>query len=530
MKRDVATYTIVGALVAVAILLIYSSTFQFTGQVVLEDYTNETDCVNAGYTWEDITNETCTIETIDVNEIGFIDSLGHTLTGPENASNFFVTEAWNITNQSVPVLISAGDYSVNSATGVVTNATSIVYLDVDFNYTYEDETCVDEVIGGQCTGDVCAVDFLELCLDETTCTNVSGYWYNEVCNAEEASCSNTLNLCGETNCVGVGSGFWYGDVCNELECSSDAQCDSAYECSEDGICVEWFADDGEGEEGEESGEVIIDLSPPAPTLVTRLTVTDISDQVINPNQTKQITLSFRNDGETALTSCTFGIVDSSSLVTHENGEKSLNPGQEEEFVFDISIPENTEEGQHSLTAMVTCSQRSSSTMFVVDVVEKKLEFELIDVQRTRDDRVRVIYSLEELAGNNQNVEFVFSLVGANEVEVGMVQVNQSINANSFKEFRTNININETLLPINETTNETLESELTLNVNYDSLIYSSSVQEKVLIGAPIGFAIFGGIGAGSVVILLVVVLALAVVLFVARRMRKSGKTLGSLIKK
>lgn len=509
MKRDVATYTIIGALVVAAILLIYSSTFQFTGQAVLGDYTNETDCVNAGYTWEDITNETCTIETIDVNEVGFIDSLGHTLTGPENASNFFVTEAWNITNQSAPVLISAGDYSVNSATGVVTNATSIVYLDVNFNYTYEGETCVEEVIGSECTGDVCGADFLELCLDETNCTDVGvGYWYDETCNAEEEpSCSNDLSVCDETNCESdEGDGYWYNG-----SCSAEPE--------------------EEDEEEEDEEEIIIQMTPPTPVPVTRLTVTDISDQVINPNQIKQITLSFRNDGETTLTSCTFGIVgDSSSWVIHENGEKSLNPGQEEAFVFDISVPENAEEVSQSLTATVTCSQRSSSTIFVVDVVEKKLEFELIDVQRTRGDRVRVVYSLEELVGNNQEVEFVFSLVDANGVEVGMVQVNQSINANSFKEFRTNININETLLPINETTNETLESELTLNVNYDSLIYSSSVQEKVLIGAPIGFAIFGGIGAGSVVILLVVVLALAVVLFVARRMRKSGKTLGSLIKK
>ncbi len=34
---------------------------------------------------------------------------------------------------------------------------------------------------------VCDVDNLELCLDETTCTDAEGYWYSDVCNVEEAS-------------------------------------------------------------------------------------------------------------------------------------------------------------------------------------------------------------------------------------------------------------------------------------------------------------------------------------------------------
>ncbi len=34
---------------------------------------------------------------------------------------------------------------------------------------------------------VCDVDNLELCLNETTCTDAKGYWYGDVCNVEEAS-------------------------------------------------------------------------------------------------------------------------------------------------------------------------------------------------------------------------------------------------------------------------------------------------------------------------------------------------------
>jgi len=37
------------------------------------------------------------------------------------------------------------------------------------------------------TEPVCDVDNLELCLDETTCTDTEGYWYSDICNTEEAS-------------------------------------------------------------------------------------------------------------------------------------------------------------------------------------------------------------------------------------------------------------------------------------------------------------------------------------------------------
>jgi len=194
------------------------------------------------------------------------------------------------------------------------------------------------------------------------------------------------------------------------------------------------------------------------------------------------------------------------------------------------VPEETEEGSYSLkVSFEGCLDTAMVKEFTVNVEEKKLEFNVISADRTRDDRVRVIYSLEELSGNDQDVVFIFSLVDANNVEVGRVEVNQSINANSSDEFRTNININESLLPINETTNETLESELTLHVNFNSQIYSSSIQEKVLIGTPIGgFAILEGVGAGEAIIFIVVLFVLVFIFVFARRMRRQGQTLRSLL--
>lgn len=60
-KRDVAAYLYLGILVAVAIVAVYYFNLgPTTGFAVLNQYTSEADCVGAGYTWENITNETCT--------------------------------------------------------------------------------------------------------------------------------------------------------------------------------------------------------------------------------------------------------------------------------------------------------------------------------------------------------------------------------------------------------------------------------------------------------------------------------------
>jgi hypothetical protein len=46
---------------------------------------------------------------------------------------------------------------------------------------------------------VCDSDNLNLCLDETNCTGVGGYWYNDVCNEEEEEIDEDQNDTGNGN-------------------------------------------------------------------------------------------------------------------------------------------------------------------------------------------------------------------------------------------------------------------------------------------------------------------------------------------
>lgn len=378
-----------------------------------------------------------------------------------------------------------------------------------------DEECDD---GNDAENDLCSnVCVLTSCGDgviqDPNSNNVSeqcddGNIINETeCDYGSATCESTY--C-QDDCLA-----WLTDLtgsyCGDDTCDSgDEDCDS---CDADcGVCED--DDENGGEDEEESTTIETTTEPTTPT-TTQLTATDISSLTLNPNDTEQITWSVKNTGTEPVSACKLKpLGDFASWISPLDETKNLNQGEEKTFVFDLIIPEETEEGSYLLSASVECFKTTASKDFAVEVIKKKLEFDIIDAQRTRATRVRVIYSLEELSGNDQVVEVQFSLLDLNNQEVANASQNRSIAANSTREFRINIPINESL-----------EGNLSLLVNFNSEIYSSSVQEKITLGAPIGgFAIFGeGIGTtGSIIILVVIVLVLGIVFLVVRKIRKSEK--------
>jgi hypothetical protein len=399
MGKEVG-YVIVIALIALAVLVFYYIGGGPTGYAVIEEYTTETDCVANNYTWENLTEQNCTIETIYVNE----------------------------TIDCEPCL----EYEdINGTQGDCITWSSCVN-----ETSTEEETCVDVVIGGQCVGDVCDSNNLNLCLDETNCTGAEGYWYNETCNAEEEpSCSNDVTLClDEGNCTDVGQGYWYSDVCNELECASDANCASGYECNENGACVEMVEETTEEEEEtteeeeeETTEEVPIQRTQPRGT--TQLVGGDIQTLSLGAGNSGSISWTVTNTGTNPISTCKIRpLGEFVSWFSFSDDSANLNKEEGKEFVFDVIVPEGSGEGSYLLSVSVECFETAVAKDFTVDVIIPSLS----------------------------------------EAEIGAEE-----------------------------------------------------------GTPVGgFAIFGedGIGTGGVVVLIVVVLALVTILFVARRMRRSGKTL------
>lgn len=89
-------------------------------------------------------------------------------------------------------------------------------------------------------GTVCGANNLNLCLNQSACTNVGGFWYNNTCNKYEqgAVCdSSHVSLCTTQGTCLDANGYWYNNSCNALPAST---CDSNHKeiCSTAGTCLD----------------------------------------------------------------------------------------------------------------------------------------------------------------------------------------------------------------------------------------------------------------------------------------------------
>ena len=151
---------------------------------------------------------------------------------------------------------------------------------------------------------------------------------------------------------------------------------------------------------------------------------------------------------------------------------------------------------------------SKDSSFSTDVVKKRVEFNLTNVERTRTNRVVVTYSLKELLNEEQTVELKFFLYDTNNAEVANISANQTLSAGESDEFSTNVPINASL-----------EGNLTLSANLNSKQYSVVVKEPITLGAPTGFFVFGenmGTTGNVLAIIILIVIGVAVYFLIKRK--------------
>jgi len=319
--------------------------------------------------------------------------------------------------------------------------------------------------------------------------------------------SDNLDLCeDETSCDGA-EGYWYDEVCNDVaESSEDSE-----------VTVPETA----------SSEAAISSTPTTPEIVhtpvsnSPLVLGDIENLTLDPGSSENIILNMTNEGSGFLFTCALTLSgDYVDWASYENGSKNINPSESVSYDVTINVPSDVEDGTYTIFVEAGCSGASSSKEILVVVEKKKLDFELISSQRGSSENVLVVYSLEELAGENQEITIAFSLLDVEGLSLASVEESVEVVANSVEEFSVEIPVNGTL-----------DGELNLQVSFNSQIYSDSVLEHVTLGAPIGgFAIFEGLGTGKTIVFGSVVTVLLLLFLIARKMRKSGKTLKSVAKK
>ncbi len=283
-------------------------------------------------------------------------------------------------------------------------------------------------------------------------------------------------------------------------------------------------------------EVIVEEAPIVEQIVEVPKLVELSAGSIEPfsliqGESKELSLGLDNTGDFALGSCRLIPSEpfASWISLNEPDGISLEIDEKRSLGFKLSVPLDAEPKSNTISLLVKCSETSLTKEFSVEVTPKKIGFEILSTERTRRDRVRVIYSLSELSGLAQDVEVDLTLLDATGTELGRVLQNKSLEANETGEFSAAVRINESL---------NLSEDLkVLSIYKSPEFFGRTLESIVLSSTPVGgFAVFGGLdnvlgdsGSKWIWAVLVIVIVIIVWMFLRKRSRKmnfDGKNSGS----
>jgi len=149
-------------------------------------------------------------------------------------------------------------------------------------------------------------------------------------------------------------------------------------------------------------------------------------------------------------------------------QKNLAAGEEYDLIFDVTIPEDLTPNIYGLNVSLNCSETSKGVGFNVEVLERKIGFEMLDASRQGENQVKVIYTLEEFSGIDQDVEMQFILFNDGGGKEAELKETRFISSYTKSEFETVILITPEL-----------EGDLSLLINFNSETYSGFVEEDIV---------------------------------------------------
>lgn len=291
----------------------------------------------------------------------------------------------------------------------------------------------------------------------------------------------------------------------------------------------FYADDSAGNENSASLEFNVDTSTSEPSPSggddvgssallpsSKLSIDEIPSLILDSGESDKIILKIKNSGFRFLNDCKIkGKGDYSSWISSED-IKGLSAGEEVEFMFTLTMPSKIESELYNIEAEVECQELTQEFGFVVEVLSKKLDINLINVEKGRD-LIEITYSLTELYGQDQEVEVEILLFDINNERVAELTETKSVSASSNQEF-------EAILPIADVP----DGNYNLLINANSDISSGFLQEEVILGSSRvgGLAIFSDDGTpGSFfTVFLIGIFVLFAILIVRRivKLKKAGK--------
>ena len=247
--------------------------------------------------------------------------------------------------------------------------------------------------------------------------------------------------------------------------------------------------------------------------VGKLQITKLSNLIVNPGESKKLVLSVKNIGTSFLNDCKIKGKGNNSAWIFSEEVKGLSAGEIKDFVFTLSMPEKLGFGSYNLEVTVECQEDNKSISFNAEIIERKLAVDLINIERTSRDKVKIIYSLAEISGYKQEVKVEIDLLDYNNEKLAEKKENKTLNANSEQTF-------EAVLEISPS----LAGSYNLLINAISETSSTSLQEEIILGgSPVGgLAIFGKGGADTYISIILGGLFVVFAIFIARRILKLRK--------
>ena len=218
----------------------------------------------------------------------------------------------------------------------------------------------------------------------------------------------------------------------------------------------------------------------------KLTISKLSGVIGDAGEGKMISLKIKNDGLKFLNKCKLTTNKESSSWIYSTVMEDIGPGQTKDFIFDLNIPEFIDSGEYVIPLIVKCEEINKTTNLSITILEKKINFEIIKFEREGKGKLKTKYYLEELSGVEQNVKIQFLLFDEENEMVAEITETKIISPNSKEEF-------ETVIPISVY----LRGNLNLLVSMNSEIYSTTIEDELILGSPTtGLAIFGESGNGE----------------------------------
>ncbi len=521
-KAEVMGYLSLGVFVAILVFSIYTLNFKTTGLAVFSQ--NDFSSFNvSGATFENVSYNS-NLSAIALNENQTFGSYTSQIYDAENNSAWnnltwtgagtLAFEVRNCTDASCSnSSFSSADLNNLNLTGQYfqykvsfsSNDSNLASVNIDYSPIISSPTVATSVSLSQPSGTKTSQTGISL--NFTIAGTGLSCWYNIHDASDNALITDntTIQGCNSTSFdLGTGQGSYI------LNIYSNGTSGFASDSSDFSVSLSSQTNEEEEEETESTIQVPVTAATSSESAeITSISLQSIETIKLNPSDSYNYNLIVVNNGDNAVSSCELNAAgDFVSWLNVSSASKNINAGSQESFAFKLDVPANSTLGLYEFKLSANCAEILKESSFAVNIVKKNLEFNITDVARTRDDNVRVRYSLKDLAGEAQNITFNFLILDVSNKQVANLSENYSLPANSTRKLSANI-------PINESLNGTL----TLSVNYNSKEDSYSVREPITLGSPTGFLVLGDIGTtGSVAIGAGIIILAVAVFFFARRFK------------